>query len=700
MPFTARFAAIAAVMLVGAHAATVGGTVLDSYTRQPVAYAEVALPDYGINLLTDSTGRFVTEVPDADQHVRFPISASRVGYTPRRWENATVGTSLRLYMAPEHVVLEGVTVSAFRIPVPEGQSGPVSIVTGSDLAEHGAPSLSGALGSAPSVFLMDYGNLSTIGMRGATGEQTLVLLDGIPLGTSQDNLVELTNLPQTIAGRVEMVRGGSSALYGANSVGGIAAIITPDPESLTARVTGGLGSFGRRYLRVRQTSRSGPLGLYLAGNIDRDDGRFAWRDSSDSLRIRKNADISSRGVIGKGTLQRGPHQGTLLFELNAGSRGVPGPVSWPSDSARMEDARLVAQAHYSWQQSDVGNLDAALYHHRFWRNYRNPDPVFPLNDTHATTVTGGTALERWHFAPWGLVLASADVADERLASTSIGQPRRTSVGFTVEASLEWRGLAVTPATRFDFARESRPLTDSTRFNATRRVVSPRVWMSYEISRSFIAYAGYNRSYRAPTFNELYWPEDPWTGGNPRLRPEKGNGIDLGLTGRPFDWLWCRAGGFENRLADLILWQPDTAYVFRPANVDSAVITGAELELNLQTKYAGLRSSASWLAARSHGKDLIYRPRLTLDARPEVEWRFVRLSCDVQYAGKRYTATDNTDSLPAYLILDVELGCSPRFGSIKTALRGGCRNLFDRRHESMKGYPLPGRSLYVETELGI
>ena len=69
MPFTARFAAIVAVMLVGAHAATVGGTVLDSYTRQPVAYAEVALPDYGINLLTDSTGRFVTEVPDADQHV-------------------------------------------------------------------------------------------------------------------------------------------------------------------------------------------------------------------------------------------------------------------------------------------------------------------------------------------------------------------------------------------------------------------------------------------------------------------------------------------------------------------------------------------------------------------------------------------------------------------------------------------------------
>lgn len=700
MSFPARLAAFVTASFACTLAATISGTVFDSYTRQPVAYAEVTLPDCGINLLADSAGRFLSDVAAFAPAAGITVTASRIGYTARRWRITTAGAPLRLYLAPERVMVRGVSVSAFRTPMPEDQSGPVTVIEGEGLAEHGTTALSSALGLAPSTFIKDYGNLATIGVRGATSEQTLILLDGIPLGTSQDNLVELTNLPQTLAGRVELVRSGSSALYGANSVGGVADIITPDPESLTARVTGGLGSFGRRYVRLRHTSRSGPLGLYIAGNLDLDDGRFAWRDSTDSLRTRSNADIRSRGVVGKGTLQQGPHRGALVFELDGGSRGIPGPVSWPSESARMDDARVLAQARYSWQQGDAGHLDAALYQHRFWRNYRNPDPFFPLNDTHATTVTGGTVLERWHFAPWGLALASTDIADERLVSTSIGQPRRTSVGITAEASLELLGLRVTPAARFDFVSESRPLPDSTRFNASRRVVSPRIWVSYEVSRSLAAYAGYNRSYRAPTFNELYWPEDPWTGGNPRLSPEHGSGLDLGLTGRPFDWLWYRAGGFENRFSDLILWLPDTANVFRPANVDSAITTGVELEMSLRTRHVGVRPSMTWLVARSHDRDLIYRPRLTFAVQHEVRWRLVRLSWNVQYTGKRYTATDNTDSLPACLLFDTELGLTPQLGPVRTILRGGCRNLFDRRHESVKDYPLPGRSLYAELELGI
>jgi vitamin B12 transporter len=110
--------------------------------------------------------------------------------------------------------------------------------------------------------------------------------------------------------------------------------------------------------------------------------------------------------------------------------------------------------------------------------------------------------------------------------------------------------------------------------------------------------------------------------------------------------------------------------------------------------------ATYMVARSHGKDLIYRPRLNLAVSHQLSWRLVQLSWDVRETGKRYTNPDNTDSLPGFLLFDVGLGLTPTLGRLATALRGGVRNLFDKQYEVMKGYPVPGRNWYAELELRI
>jgi outer membrane receptor protein involved in Fe transport len=110
-----------------------------------------------------------------------------------------------------------------------------------------------------------------------------------------------------------------------------------------------------------------------------------------------------------------------------------------------------------------------------------------------------------------------------------------------------------------------------------------------------------------------------------------------------------------------------------------------------------------MLARSHGMDLIYRPRLSFSVSHWVGWELARLNWDVRYTGPRYTKPDtlprnNTNSLPGYLLLDVGLGLSPTFAGVETALRGGIRNLLDRQYEAMKDYPVPGRTWYAELEL--
>jgi len=77
-----------------------------------------------------------------------------------------------------------------------------------------------------------------------------------------------------------------------------------------------------------------------------------------------------------------------------------------------------------------------------------------------------------------------------------------------------------------------------------------------------------------------------------------------------------------------------------------------------------------------------------------------LNWDVRETGQRYTNSANTDSLPRFLLFDVGVGFTPTLGRLTAALRGGIRNLFDKQHEMMKGYPIPGRNWYAELELRI
>jgi outer membrane cobalamin receptor len=159
-------------------------------------------------------------------------------------------------------------------------------------------------------------------------------------------------------------------------------------------------------------------------------------------------------------------------------------------------------------------------------------------------------------------------------------------------------------------------------------------------------------------------------------------------------------GFRTSLTDLILWQADSAGVWRPANVDRATTTGAEIELETRTRHAGVRPNLAYLVARSNGRDLPYRPHLTVSVEHWLSWRWVRLGWNVRYTGSRFADAANSDTLPAYLLFDVGLDLSQRIGPVTADLRGGVRNLFDRRYQAVRDYPTPGRSFYSELELRI
>ena len=699
---SAGAAGFALLLVLGTvRAATLTGVVLDAETQRPVAYAAITAPDLNLNVTADSAGAFALGIEPSLRHVT--VTVSRVGYEEKRWEQVDVSRPATLYLRPTPVRLDGISVSAFRTPSPLDRSGPVSIIDSAGSAARGRLNVADLLWTSPSVMLKDYGNLTTIGLRGADAEQTLILLDGVKLNSAQDNLFDLTTLPLAMAQRVEVVRGNNSALYGANSIGGVVSVTTPEPERLGAEATAGIGSFGKRYLQATQSDWSAPLGYVVTGSLSRTDDRFTYRDTSDSVRERINSDIGSQDVMAKGVYAQSRHRVSLLGEYGITRRGEPGPTSWPSDSARMEDYRGIAHLSYELQESDDSQFEAGLYSQQSWRHYWDPDTLSWVNDTHVTRTSGIVVKQTTHVTRWASVIAGLEGEREQFQSTAIGTPlRRTGSGWA-EARLHWLSFDIVPMARFDWLNDTKQGPDSTIARSNTRVVSPKLPLTHAGPPWLSLYASAGRSFRAPTFNELYWPEDPWTKGNPNLKPELATSVDLAASARYRSFLAGRLGLWHSFLTDLIQWQPDSAYVYRPVNLDTATITGSELELSLSSKHAGVAGNATYMLARSHNMDLIYRPRLSFGVSPWATWSIAKMNCDIRYTGQRYTTPDtlppnHANSLPGFLVLDVGVALAPTFGRLETALRGGVRNLFDRQYEVMRDYPVPGRNWYAELEL--
>jgi len=299
-------------------AASFSGTVLDAYTRQPVPFADVAVHGTGLHLMAGKNGRFMAQTTGST----VGLTVSRVGYRTRSWDRLEPAEELMLYLLPEVIDLEGVTVSAFRYPVARAEAGPVTVVETHD-RDAGGADVSDLLRSTPSAFGRDNTNFTSISLRGANANHTLVAIDGVQLNSAQNGTFDLTTLPLAMAERIEVTRSGNSALYGTSAVGGLVDIITPSPGGLSADLRAGVGSFGRRYVELSHANRNALFGYVVGGHYSEADNDFPYPDSTDTTCTMANADVQSLSLFAKGETRTGPHMLSLLGEYGAGRRGSP-----------------------------------------------------------------------------------------------------------------------------------------------------------------------------------------------------------------------------------------------------------------------------------------------------------------------------------------------------------------------------------------
>jgi vitamin B12 transporter len=605
-----------------------------------------------------------------------------------RAEQRVSAADSALYVLPD-VLVEAPRLGTRAFPFPRSVLDPArgGPAPGRDLADllSGSPSAQVRKSGGP-------GARSLLSLRASPPEGVLFLLDGERLNGADGGAVDLSQIALAGIARVDVVRGGASLLYGSEALGGVVEMVrTPSdarPETRVAFEAGSLGTLSGSATLARPFPRGW---LRITAQSLRSDGEFEYEDrATGSEATRLNAGGESGGVAALAESRVGA--GVVRFALRASraDRGSPGLVDFPTPEARQRDERGAAQVRFVARSAEVS---AALS--RVERSYVDPagalGPIDARHRSHRASLRATASARRGAADLTGGLEGRYD----DLESTTDGSPvRRTGALFAIAAAAGPAGLRASGGLRLDAISAFHP------------AVTERVGLSWERGPARVR-ASVGTSFRAPGFDDLFWPSTGMAVGNPDLRPEQGVDRDVGL-----DLRVARAGArasvdlFEQDIEDVILWTPGPSGIWTPSNVGRAEIRGLEVSLAWNEAEARglprIEASGSLLEARDRtgrpntdGRFLPGRARglaaLRVEKgigrrfRVETAWRAVD---DVPRTAA------NTKWIPGYVVGSV--GARLALGSALVA-RADVENVGDVAYQDFHEFPLPGRLFLVSVE---
>ena len=543
--------------------------------------------------------------------------------------------------------------------------------------------VSEALLRLPGLALSDYGGLAGlkgVSLRGLGTAHTAIYLDGVRVSNFQSGQNDLGMLPlETL--------GSAVADYAQNSLSFRTQRPVFGESPFAGRVGLQYGSFGTWMPSVRldvKASERVAVSAHAAGLLSRGDFPYGTgsdrRTGNDIKQIRAGYDVF-------GTLDRG--EWMLKSYINASDRGTPGSLSWPS-ADRQTDKNAVMQGSLRKAFSDRYTLNISakgawdnIFYKSAWGNSNYDFTDLQFNSSHTFKLTD------W----WGLSLA-ADLERGILKATDYEAARTAAVAALGSAFRFGRFKA-------DLALEYDGTFD--RGAAALHSLSPSADLRLTLFKGLDLVAFGRRAFRAPTFNELYYPGY----GNPALKPEDAWLADVGLEGHAGlggDWvLDAKADFFYNSLKDKIISAPSASdpYVWLPYNVGKVEAKGADLSTALRYEgkhlQGGLSARYAWQSALDKTPDSYTFGQQI----PYVARHTVVLGADIAAAGWRFDAlwnwrggrADASGEMPDWNTLDLSLRKGFTLcGSSVLSFFISVKDLLDCRYELVRDYPMPGRSV--------
>jgi len=555
----------------------------------------------------------------------------------------------------------------------------VSVVTREQIAQRQSQSVEDALRGLPG---LDFsvnggrGTASQIFLRGTESDHVLVLVDGIKIGSPTLGQAPFENLPIGEIERIEVVRGPRSSLYGSEALGGVIQIFTRKgggPLTPSFSVTGGSHDTGEAAIGLSggganswfnlSASGTDTQGINSCNGILNQAGCFVNEPDKDAYRsLSGNARAGVRFDNGTEldmhwlrTKSKTFFDGSFVNEGKTMQQVLGGSLSIQP----RKDLRTQFLAGRSWDDSD--NFLNGVKRSRF---DGTRDTLSLQND--------------FTLAPRQVLTIGGDFQKDRISSdTAFPVTSRDNYGVFGQFQTGYGRQDAVLSVRRD---------DNEQFGGK---TTGNIGWGFDIMQGLRATASYGTAFKAPTFNELYYPFF----GDPDLKPETERSGEIGLAGRGSFASWS-VNLFENRIKNLIGFD---SILFRANNIDSARIRG--LELQAGTDLAGWQTHANLTlmdpenrsSRANRGNDLPRRSRQSLRLDADREFGRWGVGGSLLAAGKRYDDLANREKLDSYVTMDLR---SQYRMANNWVVQGRAENLLDEDYETAAHFNQPGRSLFV------
>jgi outer membrane cobalamin receptor len=690
------------------------GFIYNRTTGQPIPDANVIVSGTHVGTASQNGGYYcIDPIPQGT----YIITVRVIGYEIFTQTNVKIGPKTRIdfYLKPQAIQLEPILVTATRYDHLQSEVTVSSeVLTQERIREQTGNTVGEITESIGGLYTRSYDGLAgpqIPSIRGSNPDQVLVLLDDQRLNTAQGGGVDLNMFPVEAVERIEIIRGGHSALLGTDAVGGVIHIISNEtvvPRGFSYGIRTTMGSFGSRTVNISGIQRIGPLSTFLSYNKTKSEGDFTFKlPDSGEMRTRKNNDYDADNLFLKTKLDVGAnHRLQFLFQSLDTERGVIGSIDFPSPNARRDEKRQLFSLMSENILTNRFRIKEHLYYHTYNNHYIDSGGWIPTDDLHKNSVYGIDIHGQWTIGRHLIVNSGAEFKEDKLNSTKFTTVKRNTQSLYVMTEISYS----LPIGGIQSQWKWIPAIRWSRYSDVDSRFCPKVGMLASVGHeNKLAVRGnIGQSYRVPTFNDLYWPEDFFTKGNPSLTPETSTNVDVGLsyTRRRRVFFNVEITYFYNAFKDLILWEADGTK-WAPRNVGKTQITGLEsaMTIRLPSNFLYVKMAHTWMKAvdktpdsPDYGNRLIYRPDYKFDISTGIDVSPFTVNVNYRVVGKRFTDPGNTRTLPEYRFLNGNLGFFLPLSGIRVDIRLQAMNLLKKSIYLLEGYPLPGREYRISIGL--
>ncbi len=681
------------------NAGQIKGQVKNLQTGTPIPNANIIVDGTILGAATDKDGFFfIKNIKAGSYH----LICSVIGY---RKETVSIQvkpggiTTITFQLKPTAIPMDNLVVTASKyqraiedIPVR------IELIKPEDLAVRNVTNLNEALRYVPGV-QMAGNNISIRGSSGfsyGVGTRTLVLLDGVPFLSGDENKVNFEAIPVSEIKQVEVMKGAGSALYGSSAMAGVINIITQKPPVDSAQLDVSLysGFYDQpSYQQWRWTnSRRTFQGTQLSYRKN-----FSGVSSILSFNYRRNehfkqdADYSNYNFYGKFNFDLN-HNNHWRIETGLLKREVGGFLFWKDiDHALLpgnepEDSYTRTNSNIFYIQSNMTQTVNSKFYYQFRLNYtgthikdiasplpgRNPEIVGMFRSSEAKTYGHEMQFTYQYDADHNAVLGW-DAYLNKVKSIQFGDQSSLKGSLYAQYSCYLTSkLKLDIGGRWDVERVENYSTAS-QFN-------PKIGMNYQLTDFSHLRFSAGRGFRAPSIAERFVStlvNQMKVLPNPDLKPEKNFTLDIGYLQDISSFARIDINYFFNDYQDLIdptLQSNELAVRFQ--NITRARIQGIEINQNLSLFDQQLQLITGYTYIHTqdlsklvhgaenpdYGKDLKYRPNHLLYSRAIFHWKNWISGVDFRYISKakrvdRVTnIPDITKQVPAY-VTDIQFGYS-------------------------------------------